>query len=696
MEAKTRLLLIEDNPGDARLMQIMINEAGAHLFQVDWVTRLEEGLERLHQGAEFGAVLVDLSLPDSDGEQTVTRTLEAAGDTPVIIMTGFEDEILAGRSMRRGAEDYLVKGQADGRLISRSIRYAIQRKKLVRELREGNERYRLLAENVREVVWRTDLQANLIDISPSVEQMLGYSAEEIQRQGFSICTPEESQKAYDLLYQQATSPEVLEKAANGQSSWTFEVQLIHRNGEPHWIEEQVVYLLDSSQQAIGLLGVARDITERRKADLKTRSMEQRFRAAFEHAPFMMVIYDADLRYEYINRMAYDVFQIPYEVEVVGRKLGETRQVKNFSEFSQALKNTLSDAARRELVVRVDVNGDERKIQCSLSSLPDDEGKHTRVLSAGFDITERLQREEELKISHARYQAIVEDQTELVCRFLPDGTLTFTNQAYCRYFGCVSDDLLGSKFFPQVYEEDVELVTKKIASITIENPVVTYEYRVHNAEGEVRWQEWTDRAIVNDQGELVEYQSVGRDITEQKQAEQEMARMNETLRELSVRDPLTGLHNRRYLQDYLQSAIARANREGGTIGLVMMDIDHFKKFNDKHGHAAGDLLLKKLGGLITSNMRQGDAACRLGGEEFILVMPGATLAAATNRANQLNALIRELHILHEGEPLENITVSVGTAAYPQDGKSIDELLKAVDAALYQAKEAGRDRVVSSAA
>ncbi len=694
MESRTKLLLIEDNPGDARLMQIMINEAGAHLFQVDWVTRLEEGLNKLRNEEGYAAVLVDLTLPDSEGEDTIQRTLAAAPNTPVIIMTGFEDEILASRAMRRGVEDYLVKGQADGRLIYRSIRYAIQRKKLVRELREGQERYQLLAENIRDVVWRSDLQANLIDITPSVEQMLGYTPEEICRLGYAATTPEPSQKVYDQVYAEANRPENLEKAASGGLSWTFEVQLLHKDGSPRWVEERVVYLLDETRCLIGLLGVARDITERKKADQKTRIMDQRFRAAFQRAPFLMAIFDPDLKYEYINQVALDQFNLKDESGILGKPLGSIRQVVNLEEFSDSIRATLVDGRMRQLILRIIHQNQEYKVQCYLSPLPDDEGNLTRVLAAGYDITERLRWEEELKISHARYQAIVEDQTELVCRFLADGTLTFTNQAYCKYFGCTREQLVNTKFFPQIYPDDIDLVTKKIASITAENPVVTYEYRVYNAEGEVRWQQWTDRAILNDQGELIEFQSVGRDITEQKQAEMDMERMNAALRELSVRDPLTGLHNRRYLVEYIEASIARAARDGGSIGIVMMDIDHFKQYNDTYGHTAGDLLLKQLGSLMLSNMRQGDAACRYGGEEFVLVMPGASLNAATNRANQLSRLIRELHIEHHGQVLKNITVSVGTAAYPRDGKTLDDLLKAADAALYRAKEQGRDRVVST--
>jgi len=142
-----------------------------------------------------------------------------------------------------------------------------------------------------------------------------------------------------------------------------------------------------------------------------------------------------------------------------------------------------------------------------------------------------QAEQALRLSEERYQAIVEGQTELICRYRPDGTLTFVNAAYGRYFGQAREDLIGSPFVHTVYEEDRELLNEKIASMTIDNPLVTYEHRVYAAGGQLRWQQWTDRAMFDDQGRLVEYQSVGRDITDRKLAEEALRQSEERFRML---------------------------------------------------------------------------------------------------------------------------------------------------------------------
>lgn len=131
----------------------------------------------------------------------------------------------------------------------------------------------------------------------------------------------------------------------------------------------------------------------------------------------------------------------------------------------------------------------------------------------------------LLMSEARYRAIVEDQTELICRFLPDGTLTFVNEAYCRYFGKQRQDLIGHSFIPLIPEEDKRMVEAAFASLNFDNPVITYEHRVIMPDGSLRWQQWTDRLIFLDDLRVAEYASVGRDITERKQAEDELKRLN---------------------------------------------------------------------------------------------------------------------------------------------------------------------------
>jgi diguanylate cyclase (GGDEF)-like protein/PAS domain S-box-containing protein len=169
-------------------------------------------------------------------------------------------------------------------------------------------------------------------------------------------------------------------------------------------------------------------------------------------------------------------------------------------------------------------------------------------------------------------------------------------------------------------------------------------------------------------------------------------LRETLRVQSIRDSLTGLFNRRYLEESLHAELARTKRRGMALGVIMMDVDRFKQINDTFGHEAGDVLLQGLGRWLQSTIRAGDISCRYGGDEFVLILPDASLEATTQRARQICEGIRSLTIEYQGRLMDPMTVSVGVAGFPLHGETRDALLAAVDAALYKAKEQGRNSVV----
>jgi diguanylate cyclase (GGDEF)-like protein len=169
-------------------------------------------------------------------------------------------------------------------------------------------------------------------------------------------------------------------------------------------------------------------------------------------------------------------------------------------------------------------------------------------------------------------------------------------------------------------------------------------------------------------------------------------LREVLRGQSIRDPLTGLFNRRYMEESLEREVSRAVRQNEKMALLMIDLDHFKHFNDTFGHQAGDMVLREVGHFITQRTRGQDVACRYGGEEFVLILAGATLDAATKRAEALREEIKHLTVQHAGQILGKVSFSIGLSAFPQHGKTGAELIGLADQALYRAKSEGRDRVV----
>jgi diguanylate cyclase (GGDEF)-like protein/PAS domain S-box-containing protein len=170
------------------------------------------------------------------------------------------------------------------------------------------------------------------------------------------------------------------------------------------------------------------------------------------------------------------------------------------------------------------------------------------------------------------------------------------------------------------------------------------------------------------------------------------RLREALQRQSIRDPLTGLFNRRFMEESLEREMGRAVRGNEPVALIILDIDHFKRFNDTFGHQAGDALLRALGDFLRQRTRGQDVACRYGGEEFVFILAGASIDAAQKRAEGLREQLRLLQVQHAGQLLGSITVSIGVAAFPTHGSNAETLLKAADEALYRAKKEGRDRIV----
>ncbi|HIK09360.1 MAG TPA: diguanylate cyclase [Oscillatoriaceae cyanobacterium M33_DOE_052] len=169
------------------------------------------------------------------------------------------------------------------------------------------------------------------------------------------------------------------------------------------------------------------------------------------------------------------------------------------------------------------------------------------------------------------------------------------------------------------------------------------------------------------------------------------KLRDTLKDQSIRDPLTGLFNRRYMEESLEREVRRAERNNQPIGIMMLDVDHFKRFNDTFGHEAGDIILRELSQVLQLSIRSSDIACRYGGEEFALIMPEAPLDITLQRAEKLCQKVRTLKVQYRHQLLGPLTVSLGVASFPQHGPTGGSLIQAADAALYRAKNEGRDRV-----
>jgi diguanylate cyclase (GGDEF)-like protein len=172
------------------------------------------------------------------------------------------------------------------------------------------------------------------------------------------------------------------------------------------------------------------------------------------------------------------------------------------------------------------------------------------------------------------------------------------------------------------------------------------------------------------------------------------RLRETLKTQATRDVLTGLYNRRHMEESFQREISRARRHEHSLGIIMIDLDHFNIFNDTYGHELGDKVLSEIGGFILNNVRDEDIACRYGGEEIIIILPGASLQNTHQRAEQLRRGIESLAVEMYDEE-HTVTASLGVALFPEHGANMQGVIRAADCALYEAKDKGRNQVIIAA-
>jgi diguanylate cyclase (GGDEF)-like protein len=240
--------------------------------------------------------------------------------------------------------------------------------------------------------------------------------------------------------------------------------------------------------------------------------------------------------------------------------------------------------------------------------------------------------------------------------------------------------LGVDFLEVMPEADPDAARRRLRALKAAHPAVSYEFQATLPDGTQRWHEWTDRGIFDEGGRIREYQSIGRDITERKRAEQQA-------RYLAQHDPLTDLPNRALLEDHLRQALGQAQRDQRQIAVLLLDLDGFKRINDTLGHLVGDRLLRAVGDRLRHSLRASDVVARFGGDEFAVVQTAVNdpRAAAVLTRKLLATLARPFEL--GGEPMI-LGASAGIALFPEHGETPEALIEAADLALYSAKEEGR--------
>ena len=305
-----KILLVEDNPGDARLIQVYLAEAGMAAFELAHADRLADGI-RLVRETDFDVVLLDLSLPDASGLETVTKMHEAATSLPIVVLTGLNDEAAALEALRKGAQDYLIKGQIDSVLLVRAIHYAIERKQAEAALRESEERYRDLFENATDLIQSVRPDGTYIFTNRHWRETLGYSEDEVARLTmFDVLAPESHDHCRQLFGE----------LMHGGHVACAEATFLAKDGRRVFVEGNLSCSLKEGKP-VATRGFFRDITERKRAEAALAESELKFRTVFESSNDAMMLFDSG-KFLDCNEATLRVFGYSTRDEFLGKHPGE--------------------------------------------------------------------------------------------------------------------------------------------------------------------------------------------------------------------------------------------------------------------------------------------------------------------------------------------------------------------------------------
>ena len=517
-------LCVDDEQELLDLYKIFLEQSGE--IQVDTADSVKMAVGKLKK-FRYDIIISDYSMPECDGVAFLKCILPAHGDIPFILFTGKGREEVVIDALNNGARFYVQKGgdpkEKFDDLIHK-IKHAVGLKKVEDALRDSEIRYRNLFETADYGIILLDADTGgIIDANVFLLTLIGSSLEEIRGKllwDIGIFKDADlGKKAFlDLRTKKTTRYESL--------------PLMTKNGQ------EIVVGFESSVYTVDKADVIqcniRDITECKQAEEIRRVSEARFTELFDTVSSGVAIYevknDGLSGKDYIIKdfsKAALALEGRKKEEVVGKSLFDLRPAIDDYGLIPILRGVWKTGEPAYYPAKVYV--DENFANCyenRVFRLPEGE-----IVAIYNDVTKQKRAEEGLRESEERYRNVVEDQTEFICRFLPDGTHVFVNDAYCRYFNKKREEIIGNRFKPVLHPEDREIVALHFASLTPQNPVMNIDQRIIMPDGIIRWQRWSDRAIFHADGSLNEYQSVGRDITDRKQDEEALHETNEYIQKL---------------------------------------------------------------------------------------------------------------------------------------------------------------------
>jgi diguanylate cyclase (GGDEF)-like protein/PAS domain S-box-containing protein len=540
------------------------------------------------------------------------------------------------------------------------------------QLAAREEELRFFAENIPEAIAYVDLERGCTFVNNVFLESRGFTREAVLGK-----FPEEAYSAEAF----ADLRPHLERASRGEES-SYERFMRMPSGEERWVRVRITPRRDAAGKVLGYYAISTDIHDIKSAHARIEDKERQLRQVIDSIPTPMCYVDANDRYSYVNDAFLGYVGMRSD-QIVGREvkdvLGEARwalmkphlgRVRNGEALAVERQVKFADGRRRWMTVRLTpriANGEYVGYYATTSDIHEQKAveqqlrRTNTILSAHFDNTPL---------------AVIEWDTEL-------RIVRWSGQAEA-IFGWNAAEILGRSLqsWRHVYEEDAEAVAQMIRGLMEgRERHATLMHRNYRKDGSVIWVEWHYSALRDESGRLVSILSLAQDVSSRIQAE-------ERLQYMATHDGLTGLPNSVLLNDRLDAALARARRAKRRVGVMFLDLDHFKDVNDTLGHRVGDLLLKDLSRRIRAALRQSDVLARISGDEFVVVLEDLADESAPERVARmiLDEVRRPFQV--EGQEI-HVSGSLGLAIHPDDGNDAETLLKNADAAMYHAKELGRN-------
>jgi PAS domain S-box-containing protein len=420
---KIRVLLIEDSPSDARLIREVLCREAPHGFEIEHADCLDAGLERLAR-RDMDVVLLDLTLPDSEGLATLSAAASVAGAVPILVLTGFDDEELAGEALRAGAQDYLPKGEVDGHSLARALRHAIDRKRTAERLRFQAD----VLGAVRDAVIVTDLEGRIIYWNTGATEIFGYTAEEATGQALALLYGDEEAAA--------RMRKDLDDIVAGKYRFG-EWQGARKDGSKVWVDVMVTPLRNEAGELTGLVGVSKDVTERRQA----AEAQARLTAILDAATDFIGMARPDGRCLYMNRAGRRMVGIGADEELTTiDQYSPDWAVRKFVEegFPVAARDGVWEGEEAFL----DPEGHEIPVWQVIVAHKGEDGAVEHFSTIARDMTERNRYEEELRRLNETLKALVEASPLAIVTVDAESRVTLWSPAAESTFGWREEEALG--------------------------------------------------------------------------------------------------------------------------------------------------------------------------------------------------------------------------------------------------------------